>query len=508
MAGRDEQGSAMELIDHWVVLMFENRSFDNLLGHLPHIDPADGIRGRDVGLTYPGGTVKVRPAADFRAPLPDPGEAFGNVNVQCYGQYVPASNAGKAAYRIFPGFFETPYNAPPAGTVAAMDGFALDYYWNFKWEKERFPTDAEMQNIGAVLTPETAPVINTLAREYAVFTHWHCEVPACTTPNRNFFFCGTNQGRIDNEFIYNYGWDFEQPSIFSILEDKGAGWAVYFEPSQKVPMCSLSLGGARHRKMWRSHSRTQARFFADCAAGALPAFSWVEPKMFFGDELNDYHPPHDVRLAEHFLAGVYNAVRNSPQWEKTALIVTFDEHGGTYDHVPPPAAPIPDDFAGEQGFAFDRFGVRVPTIVISPYTRRETVIRDLFHSTSVLHTMRERFGLGPALTKRDEAAPLLTPAFNLTEPRKDAPERIAPPSLADVDLTRGTALGDDPDAKLFLAKHKDHALEPVSQLGHVVLRNVAAMSGKEVGDIPPGLETIKSWLGERVAALHDHDAKD
>ena len=204
----------MERIDHWIVLMFENRSFDNLLGYLPHIDADCGIRDREITLRYPGGSVRVAPATDFRAPVPDPGEAYGNLNVQCYGQYRPAENAGRAAYPIFGDFMAPPYNAPPSGTSATMDGFALDYYWNFRWEKERAPTDTQMQTIGGVFTPASAPVINTLASEFAVFTRWFCEAPTCTTPNRNFFFCGTNLGRLDNEFIVNYTWDFTAPSIF------------------------------------------------------------------------------------------------------------------------------------------------------------------------------------------------------------------------------------------------------------------------------------------------------
>jgi phospholipase C len=200
------------------------------------------------------------------------------------------------------------------------------------------------------------------------------------------------------------------------------------------------------------------------------------------------------------LARVYNAVRSSPGWERTALTVTFDEGGGTYDHVPPPAAPVPDDSSGEQGFAFGRFGVRVPTIAISPFTRRGTVVREQSHSDAVLRTIRERFGLGPALTRRDAAAPLLSPAFNLSDPRTDAPTRIRTPSLAGVDPARGEELGDNPDANLFVRKHAGHARERISQLGNAVLRNVAQMVAEDLGDIPVGLPQTRAWLAGRVRA--------
>ena len=162
---------------------------------------------------------------------------------------------------------------------------------------------------------------------------------------------------------------------------------------------------------------------------------------------------------------------------------------------------MPDDSPGAQGFAFDRFGVRVPTIVISPYTQRGTVIRDLFHADAVLATMRERFGLGPALTRRDAAAPLLGPAFNLSDPRQDVLCRIEPPSLAGVDRTRGGDPGDNPDAKLFVRKHAEHAGEQISQLGYVVLRNVARMAAHDIGDVPVGLDAVKCWLAGQIRAL-------
>jgi len=491
----------MEQIDHWIVVMFENRSFDNLLGHLPHLNDEDGIRNQTIELEYPEGTVTVKPSTDFNAPIPDPGEAFGSINVQIYGKYNPATNEDKAPYSQFMNYFEAPYNAPEEGDEPTMRGAALDFYNTFKWEKGRTPTPEEMQSIGDVFTPETAPIINTLAQEYSVFTHWHCEVPTCTTPNRNFFFCGTNGGRIDNQFVVNYGWDFEHPSVFSLFEDKGLPWSVYIDPAQKISMASLSLGGAKHKKMWKSHTKPMANFFEDCATGELPAFSWVEPCMLFG-ELNDYHPPTDIRTGEHLLAEIYNAVRNSPAWEKTALLVLFDEGGGCFDHVAPPAAPIPDDSKGDQGFKFDRFGIRVPAMVISPYTAKGTVIRDTFHHTAFLKTMRERFDLGPALTKRDEAAPLLSPAFNLDVPRSDALDRIEPPSLDGVDKTRGVAFGDNPDAALWKAKGRDLVNDKISHLGAVVVQNLAHLVGKPVEDIPHDFDTMKDWVQTNVDELH------
>jgi phospholipase C len=490
-------------IDHWVVLMFENRSFDSLLGHLPHIDAADGLRGREVSLAYPGGTVSVTPDATFNDPMPDPGEGYANVNAQLWGAYDPPSNLGRSAYPLFGDFMSAPLNVPADGRAPSMDGFALDFYGNFQWEKGRVPTAAEMATVGRVFTPATAPVINTLAQEYAVFTRWFSEVPTCTFPNRSFFHGATSLGKVDNETILNYAWDQEMPNLFDLCTDRGVPWRVYVDPSQVVPDCAINLAGLRHIDMWRERTATRAQFYEDAAAGTLPAYSWLEPNMLFG-ELDDYHPPTDIRAGERFLADVYNALRSSPKWESTALLVLFDEHGGCYDHVPPPAAPIPDDAPGEQDFAFDRFGVRVPSIVISPYTERGTVVSDTFHTTSVLRTLRDRFDLGPPLTHRDAAAPSMAAAFNRSDPRTDRPTVTAPdyePAVLTPEEKKA-AFGDAPDAALLLAKRRAEAKERISQLGAATLRNAARILERDPdeGAAATTATGARAWLDRHFHA--------
>jgi phospholipase C len=456
-----EGASSIQRIKHWVVVMMENRSFDSLLGYLPHISAEDGILDRPVSLKYPGGSVDLHQATQFWDPNPDPGEAWPNVNVQLWNQYLPASNGGKAAYPSFPNFMDAPYNLPADPGVPAMDGFALDYYWNFKWWVGREPAAQEMLPIAAMYTPTTAPVINTLAAEYAVFTRWFCEVPTCTMPNRAFFFTGTSQGRIDNELEYNYLLSETAKSLFDLFEEKKVDWKVYYDrKTQIVPECVINLGGLRHPVEWDLHLATLEDFLADAAAGKLPSFAWLEPNMMYAP-LSDYHPPEDIRAAELFLASAYTAVRNSPAWEETALIICFDEHGGCYDHVPPPAIEPPDDSVGALGFRFDRLGLRVPAIVVSPYTAQGTVIRDTFHNCSVLRTMRDQFDLGPPLTRRDAIAPNLAPAFNLTDPRTDQPKL----TVQNYDPSTGG------NARL-------------SQIAEFTLRNSARMVGVDPGTVP------------------------
>ena len=231
----------LERISNWVVLMFENRSFDSLLGHLPHIAAADGIRDREVVLRYPGGVVPVHQASRFCDPDPDPGEGYGNVNVQLWGEYLRPRTPGRSAYPLFPDPMQPPFNVPAAAGLPTMDGFAVDYHATFCWEKGRAPTDAEMLAIGGMFTPQTAPVINRLAAEFAVFTRWFCEAPTCTFPNRSFYHGGTSLGKVDNESVVSYAWDQEMPNLFDLLTTKGIDWRVYFDTTQVVPDCAINL---------------------------------------------------------------------------------------------------------------------------------------------------------------------------------------------------------------------------------------------------------------------------
>ena len=159
-------------------------------------------------------------------------------------------------------------------------------------------------------------------------------------------------------------------------------------------------------------------FLDDAKNGNLPAYSFIEPRYLPDVDLpNDQHPPHGVTAGEQLIATVYNALRKGPQWTSTLLIITYDEHGGCYDHVPPPAATSPD-MAKSSPFNFDRYGVRVPAVIVSPYIKAGTILRapkgsPPFDHTSVMATLRNRFGLGAPLTHRDAAAPDLGSASDM-----------------------------------------------------------------------------------------------
>ena len=249
-------------------------------------------------------------------------------------------------------------------------------------------------------------------------------------------------------------------------------------------------------KYWKSNFRDMQQFHEDAANGNLPDYAFIEPRMVF--DHNDMHPPvsrpkivevpgeppfdsalSDVRAAEALLAEVYTSVRGGTSTTgsnavNTVLLVTFDEHGGIYDHVPPPPAHAPskDSNAGEMGFRFDRLGVRVPTIVVSAYTEAGTVINDVMQHTSVISTLCQLHGLAP-ITRRDDGAPGLQNAVNRKVPRQPAlwpaiskpyvprnPEAGRPHPATTTDRDRpltSPALG---LISLLLAKYEPGAPEP------------------------------------------------
>ena len=439
--------------DHVVVLMFENRSFDNMLGWLYTADEKSaaefnglaqgsysnpGPDGLNIpAYVYEGSTDKI-----MQAPQPDPGEHYPHVNTQLFNVIDPPGNADVRTNGLQP-----PYNTPPAGMKPNNLGFVSDFIVNFRITKGREPTPAEYRVAMGGFNPRMMPVLSTLAREFAVYDAWHAAVPSQTFCNRLFFHASTSHG-----FVTNHGGDSyykwingpAAPTIFNRLEDAGVPWRVYYDGSQLTSLTGL-LHAPSLQQYWKTNFREMAQFYVDADAGDLPAYSFIEPRMVFNH--NDMHPPwgehvaetdvkvdgdtialyssalSDVRAGDELVQNVYDAVRTSALKKgsnaiNTALFITFDEHGGTYDHVPPPAATAPDNTGpGEMGFGFDRLGLRVPTIVVSAYTAANTVIHDEMHHGSVINTLSRQHGLRP-LTARDEEANPIFNAVNLIEPRQ------------------------------------------------------------------------------------------
>jgi phospholipase C len=225
-------------------------------------------------------------------------------------------------------------------------------------------------------------------------------------------------------------------TIFERLESNGLTWRVYCDPTAVVPFTGL-IHADRLRGRFDNFFSTD-QFLEDAANGDLPTYSFIEPNLMQGH--NDMHPAYNVNYpgmsfdppssllgGEAFLAMIYGAIRTSSSARgsnafNTLLMVTFDEHGGTYDHVPPPPAPPPDPSVptGQMGFTFERSGVRLPAIAISPWIDERTVVNNTFRSTSVLATLRERWSLGNPFSAREAIAPTLRAVLSRDTPR--APE--------------------------------------------------------------------------------------
>jgi phospholipase C len=392
--------TALAKIKHIVVLMLENRSFDSMLGRLyPKSNKFDGLLGTESNPDLAGAPILVNnqtgTSADAMAtPDPNPGESWRDINEQLFGSPEP----------------------PSPGQVPTMNGFVRNYQKQKKKPAERYVAERIMNHF----TPEQVPVISQLARQFAVSDRWFASAPCQTWPNRFFLHTGTANG-YENNFPLHF--PYRMPTIFERLQamDPDNGWRIYFHDIAHA----TTLANLWHI---RGHFLRYARFKEDARNGALPAYAFIEPDYlpYLGPQ-NDAHPPTSAAMGEQLLADVYNTLRQGPAWISTLLIVIFDEHGGLYDHVPPPPA-VPPSRQPTAPFNFDRYGIRVPAVIVSPYIEKGLVLRPPgqtpFDHTSVIATLRKRYALGPPLTARDAAAPDLEAALTLSEPTNMGPERI------------------------------------------------------------------------------------
>jgi phospholipase C len=428
--------------NHIVVIMFENRSFDNVLGSLykPGERPSfEGVLGKNLSNPIPVGVpgsakkaVPVHQALNMDTPDPDPGEEHPHVNTQMYGTVSPAANQFKPINEM-----QSPFNAPNPDVEPTMDGFVKDYINAFQTEMKRPPSYDEYAQTMAYYTPDQLPVITTLAKGFACFDHWFCEVPSQTYCNRSFIHAASSSGKVNNSPVGKFEAENDAPTIFERLEDAKKSWKVYIDPEQLVPATAL-IHARRLMPRFTDRFRTIFDFYHDAREGELPTYSFIEPNMLHPH--TDMHPPgscrlrHELRIkasnamlgGEQLLAQVYEAVRDGTHieegksnWANTLLLVTFDEHGGIYDHVPPPRVPPPTAPTGreEEGFRFDRSGMRVPAIAISAWVDEGTVVNEEYRHTSVIRTLRERWSLGAPLTQRDAVARDIVPLLSRTSPR-------------------------------------------------------------------------------------------
>jgi phospholipase C len=296
-----------------------------------------------------------------------------------------------------------------------MDGFVRNYLAQQVLNPNE---NYDAKSVMHYFTPSQVPVLSALAKQFAVCDRWFASAPCQTWPNRWFVHAATADRQENN----NPRHLFENVTIFNRLELAGIdNWKIYFHDfAQSHTLLQLFfLGG---------HFQSYRQFQADCQTNTLPAYSFIEPQYFadFGHPENDQHPPSVVTLGEQLVADVYNCLRTSRAWRKSLLVITYDEHGGCYDHVAPPAAVPPEQPIADQAFAFDRYGVRVPAVIVSPYVEAGTIFGQStvpFDHSSIIATVHKRFGTQP-LTPRDAAAPDLDGVLTLRTPTNIGPPRL------------------------------------------------------------------------------------
>ena len=396
----------LKKIDHIVVLMLENRSFDQMLGYLYSADrPAsveqfDGLTGEESNPDDDGREIAVYKIRKddphtYLMPGADPGEGFLNTNYQLYKN-----------------------DSPAATDVPTNKGFVLNFKSAIasdlaKHYKDTLPGTMASQIMG-MYTPELLPILSGLARGYAVCDAWFASVPTMTMPNRAFALAATSQGHLDDHVKI-----FTCPSIFGRLSAKNLDWAIY--GYNRDPLTRHDFPDTQNAD--ESHFGHFRDFQERAATGDLPPFTFLEPS--WDATGNSQHPNYDVAAGEQLIHDVYYAVRKGKNWASTLLIITYDEHGGNYDHVPPPtdATPPNDGSVGEMGFDFTRLGVRVPAVLVSPLIQANTVFRAKaghIDHTSILKTVQERWGTD-FLTERDKAAASLADVLTLAKARTDDP---------------------------------------------------------------------------------------
>jgi phospholipase C len=405
-------------IQHVFVLMLENRAFDHMLGFsgIAGTDAASGRPTQINGLagtetnTSNGQTIPVAPSAGFVMPS-DPGHEFDNVLEQLCGP--------GAAY------------APGAYPSIVNTGFVASYVST--------GGHARPDEIMKCFTSTSLPVLHALAREFVVCDNWHASMPGATWPNRMFVHAASAGGLDHSPTTAEIvlweslsGFSFQNGTIFDAMRTKNVSRRLY--AGDEFPMVSALKG------IGLADIRPYHFFAQDVAQSNYPfSYTFIEPSY---NVLNDYkgstsqHPLDDVTRGEMLIKATYEAIRNSPRWTNSLLIITWDEHGGFYDHaIPPPAiAPGDTEMAHKKfGFTFDQYGPRVPAIVISPLIPRNLVDHRLYDHASIPATLEAIFGLN-ALTRRDAAANNLTSLVSLSVPRTDAPATLPQPAQSGFSL--------------------------------------------------------------------------
>lgn len=419
-----------------VLLVMENRSFDHMLGWMKPLNPEiDGVTGQEsnpLNTTDPN-SARINFGDGSVFVDPNPGHSFQDIYEQLYGEPWSPESAEKTRPPTMQGFAQNANRIQSGMDATVMNGFK----------------------------PDLVPVYKELVTQFAVCDRWFASMPASTQPNRLYVHSATSHGLIGNDSKkLNAG--MPQKTIFDSLDEANHSFGIYYQSAPST-LYYKNLRKLKHATKFHPFDLT---FKNHCKNGKLPNYVVIEPRYF--DLLvlpgNDDHPSHDVSTGQKFIKEVYEALRSSPQWNEMLFMIVYDEHGGFYDHVPTPTqgVPNPDDLIGPgpYNFKFDRLGVRVPAMFISPWIEPGTVLHtpsgpqptSQYEHSSIPATVKKLFNLKDFLTKRDAWAGTFEVVCNRTSPRTDCPVTLPEPTrLRSFDAKEDKKLSDFQEELVQLA---------------------------------------------------------
>ncbi len=396
-------------IDHIVVMMMENRSFDHYFQRLPQNGQPDVEVAPATFYNLDNDGNKVYPARDTSLCFVDTAHGWEETHLQV--------NGGK-----MDGFFSTNDQDHDAtimgGSMNMISGTrGLTYY-----------------------EPQDLPLYYWIATQFSIADHYHAALQGPTWPNRMFMYGATSRGKTGNEFVTG-----DKNLIFDELTLRQIPWTIYFAGAPGIGVFPDRFIDYDTAQTIVPEMAPLDQFFTDAAAGTLPEVVFVDPGLGHeGVNATDEHPPAMMQIGQQLIAKVVSALIKSPDWAHTALFMTYDEHGGLYDHVVPPPACAPDDFypqlgvspapSPEPGQGFDALGIRVPMLVVSPWAKKNGVAHHTYDHTSILRFIEARFVM-PALTNRDANAEAPWDMFDFSKPSNMSPGEPPMPTVDQAKLT-------------------------------------------------------------------------
>jgi phospholipase C len=430
-------------IKHVIVLMSENHSFDQMLGCMKEVYPQlEGVDPKALSTNpdYPNAANLIAQAETNETSIAiDP--MHENVNVL---QQINSNCSG------------------------FVEDFARSYPTS---------TPAERALIMGYYPRGCLAVLHNLAESFMICDHWFSSMPGPTWQNRFFVHSGTSMGHVKMpNGVFDKNWHvYDQTTVYDLLSKSKIPWKIYHDgPPQSLVML--------HQLEHALNYHDMSAFYTDVQGpeADFPAYVFIEP-AYSGSHQNDQHPPTDLMRGELLLAEVYNAIRkNSALWNSTLFIYLYDEHGGFYDHMVPPAAVAPDDNTDE--YAFNQYGVRVPALLISPWVKKG-VLSTVFDHTSILKYLSDKWGLGAwgldALGKRTAAAATFASSLlELDEARTDTPEAIQDRLVGPATVTADPdSLNEHQKALVSFSHFLESKMRSVEDMAAVGSRSMRTLSG-------------------------------